>query len=111
MMSGTVSLLNWCVSNKRKWGIDWQDLQDSMVLGSSNSQDEQGRSDALLLREDQLSRAHAAFLFWKQRCKTRWDALGESHSRLLFRSVQARKHQNKIMSLKDKDNCWVTGQI
>ncbi|XP_021728399.1 uncharacterized protein LOC110695480 [Chenopodium quinoa] len=87
-----------------------RDLYSSLSSGSSDLQNDQARGDLLLVREDRLSRAQAAFLFWKQRCKTRLDALGESHSGLLFRFVQARRRRNKIMSLKNDNGAWVSDQ-
>lgn len=41
------------------------------------------------------------FIYWRQRCKVKWDAHGDSHSKLLFASVQARKRKNYSHSLQD----------
>uniref|UniRef100_A0A803MWR8 Endonuclease/exonuclease/phosphatase domain-containing protein n=1 Tax=Chenopodium quinoa TaxID=63459 RepID=A0A803MWR8_CHEQI len=83
-------LLSWCVAHKRQWGIDWQDLRNSVNSESFEFSNSGERSSFLHLRHHKISQAQASFMYCKKRCKVKWDALGESHSRLLFRSVQAR---------------------
>lgn len=102
------SLLSWCVSHKKQWGIDWKDLQASIDVGSFPLCDSSNRESFLRLCQQKIVQAQTAFLFWKQQCKTRWDALGDTHSRLLFRSVQTRRRRNKIMSLRDEKGVWVS---
>ncbi|XP_021721367.1 uncharacterized protein LOC110688926 [Chenopodium quinoa] len=60
----------------------------------------------ITVRNEKVAEAQAAYLFWQQRAKLKWDALGDSHSRLFFSVVQSRKRKNRISGLRDSSGVW-----
>ncbi|XP_021839984.1 uncharacterized protein [Spinacia oleracea] len=58
-------------------------------------------------KDECVARTQAMFMYWRQRCKIKWDAFGDTHSRLLFASVQARKRKFFIHSLQNNEGTTV----
>ncbi|XP_021848080.2 uncharacterized protein [Spinacia oleracea] len=85
------------------WGINWREV--SLAVESAASAIGPGPSASLFvtIKDDCVARTQAMFMYWRQRCKVKWDAQGDSHSKLLFASVQARKRRNYIHSLQDSE--------
>ncbi|XP_021735711.1 uncharacterized protein LOC110702317 [Chenopodium quinoa] len=113
---------NWCLGLfevSQIIGFDWKKFHSGSFMYSISRKLDEGLNTFkmqkigqtfLCLRDEKISRAQTTFLFWKQRCKVRWDAFVESHSSLLIRSVQAHRRRDKIMSLKDENGVWASDQ-
>ncbi|XP_021764590.1 uncharacterized protein LOC110729177 [Chenopodium quinoa] len=99
-------LLAWCISHKKVWGINWKQLVFDVEQASHSLCSRSDRYLFLSTKNEKIAEAQAAYIFWQQRAKLKWDALGDSHSRLLFSSVQSRKRRNKILGLRDSSGCW-----
>ncbi|XP_021742818.1 uncharacterized protein LOC110708902 [Chenopodium quinoa] len=99
-------LLAWCISHKKAWGINWKQLVFEVTQASNSLCSRVDRCLFISTKNEKVAEAQAAYLFWQQRAKLKWDALGDSHSRLLFSSVQSRKRKNKILGLRDSIGTW-----
>ncbi|XP_021758571.1 uncharacterized protein LOC110723527 [Chenopodium quinoa] len=75
-------LKDWCLSHKKSWGINWKALCSDLSSSSTQLQSPVAR-----------------------------DAGGESHSKLLFSVVQARRRRNLIVSLKNDAGIWVSDSL
>lgn len=100
--------LDWCVRNRRSWGINWRDLSSVLVAAANSITPGPAASLFITTKEECVARAQATFLYWRQRSKVKWDSLGDCHSKLLFASVQARKRKNNISSLQNVSGEWIT---
>ncbi|XP_021751084.1 uncharacterized protein LOC110716759 [Chenopodium quinoa] len=94
-------LLKWCVTHRKLWGINWKELHESLSPLAQDLESKLHRHLFLSLREEKIRHSQTAYLYWKQRAKVKWDALGDSHSHLLFSHVQARRRKNAIWGLQD----------
>ncbi|XP_021714906.1 uncharacterized protein LOC110682875 [Chenopodium quinoa] len=81
------------------WSLMFNKLLSLLTL-------EQAGAFSFPLKNTKMAEAQAAFIFWQQRAKAKWNALGDSYSRFLFSSVQSRKRKNKILGLRDSSGCW-----
>ncbi|XP_021728369.1 uncharacterized protein LOC110695446 [Chenopodium quinoa] len=103
-------LLAWCVSHKKAWGINWKQIIFEVQQASQSLNSRMDRCLFLSIKNERVEQAHVAYIFWQQRAKVKWDSLGDSHSRLLFSSVQSRKRKNRIFGLRDSAGCWHSDQ-
>ncbi|XP_021737182.1 uncharacterized protein LOC110703699 [Chenopodium quinoa] len=99
-------LLAWCISHKKAWGINWKQLVFEVSQASDSLCSRVDRCLFVSTKNEKVAQAQAAYMFWLQRAKIKWDAQGDSHSRLLFSSVQSRKRKNKILGLRDSTGTW-----
>ncbi|XP_021757463.1 uncharacterized protein LOC110722503 [Chenopodium quinoa] len=99
-------LLAWCISHKKAWGINWKTLVSEVQQASLALSSRIDRCLFITTKDEKVVKAQAAFLFWRQRAKVKWDALGDFHSRLLFSLVQSQRRQNKICGLRDSSGVW-----
>ncbi|XP_021715330.1 uncharacterized protein LOC110683265 [Chenopodium quinoa] len=104
---------NWCLSAPAIHNIIASVFSlffpGSLMFALSPSQTLCSRADRCLFistKNERIAEAQAAYIFWQQRAKTKWDDLGDSHSRLLFSKFQSRKRKNKILGLRDSTGCW-----
>uniref|UniRef100_A0A803M5J4 Uncharacterized protein n=1 Tax=Chenopodium quinoa TaxID=63459 RepID=A0A803M5J4_CHEQI len=104
----TVCLLGVRVSHKKAWGIDWKALVANVANASFILDSRSSRCLFSTFRREKIEEAQAAYLFWRQRAKVKWDAFVDEHTRLLFSAVQARRRKNTICGLKDNDGSWVS---
>ncbi|XP_021774244.1 uncharacterized protein LOC110738176 [Chenopodium quinoa] len=103
-------LLRWCVTHRKLWGINWKELHDSISPLAQNLESKLHRHLFLSLREEKVRHSQAAYLYWKQRAKVKWDVLGDSHSHLLFSYVQNRRRKNTIQGLQTSSGDWTHDQ-
>ncbi|XP_021714867.1 uncharacterized protein LOC110682830 [Chenopodium quinoa] len=96
-------LLAWCISHKKAWGINWKQLVFDIHQASRFLDTRVDRCLFISTKNEKVAEAQAAYIFWQQRAKIKWDALGDSHSRILFSSVQSRKRNNRIFGLRDSN--------
>ncbi|XP_056685702.1 uncharacterized protein [Spinacia oleracea] len=82
-------------------GINWRDVSFAVESAASAIAPGSPASLFITIKDDCVARAQDMFIYWRQRCKVKWDAHGDSHSKLLFASVQARKRKNYSHSLQD----------
>lgn len=101
-------LLDWCVCNRRSWGINWRDLSSILVSAANSITPGPAASLFITTKDECVARTHATFLYWRQRSKVKWDSLGDCHSKLLFASVQACRRRNNISNLQNISGEWIT---
>lgn len=74
-------LRKWCLTNKRLWGINWQNLLESIqILGNQVSDFPTGAS-YLQHVSDSHQHAQIKFNYWSQRMKQAWVAKGDCPSK------------------------------
>ncbi|XP_021755862.1 uncharacterized protein LOC110721052 [Chenopodium quinoa] len=105
---------NWCLSvpaihdiiSSKAWGINWKQLVFDIHQASRFLDTRVDRCLFISTKNEKVAEAQAAYIFWQQQAKIKWDALGDSHFVLLFYSIQSRKRNNRIFGLRDSNGEW-----
>ncbi|XP_021722577.1 uncharacterized protein LOC110690060 [Chenopodium quinoa] len=101
---------NWCLNNKKFWGIDWKNFTKDLA---TEGELVQSLADASLYMTKIVTSKESNLLqlqFWRQRCKKNWILKGDCPSKLLFSKVKCQQKKNEISSLLDDQGTLQYGQ-
>lgn len=97
----------WCLDYKCENKIDWNLIQQDLLLHQNNTQEKANMDEAQIRRLAYLEEIEVKSLFWRQRARLKWDTLGDQGTSFFYKCVKSRKSQNDIKAIRGSGGDWL----
>lgn len=102
---------SWCLEYTKKNKIDWKAISNNLIEHQQSITSINQVDQDLEVRNNTLNDLKEKTTYWKQRAKSRWDALGDLISAFFYESVKGRSLRNVIKAaIKDQEGTWFLDQ-
>lgn len=99
----------WCLEYKKTCGIQWDEFKYKLGESQNDISTIEESIKAITVKKGAEEEASVQRIYWKQRSRSRWDAMGDQITSF-FLQISQRKANNFIGALQKEDGSWIAEQ-